>query len=261
MQKKYAFSILLAFGLASSSLDADNDDIVVQGGQAFEAMVKNAVANVASSVKKYKIASLVDPEGDYTAMALQSNPEHKQAISTIASIIKASISDAQAVCSKHKKALQGFTESYQNSVQDILNTTSSEHSAEPKVFNAIVQKFNQMVDFNTSKPTTIEPWYSKAWNAEIAGYKGVGKYVIVGTSVVLTAALTAYYLGYFDKNVTVEQMMDNLIAQAQENPNIVLVELPKILASCKDEHMQLMVLQHVLSNVEITPEIKKAFVL
>ena len=110
-----------------------------------------------------------------------------------------------------------------------------------------------------NQPTPEQAWYSKACNAELFGYKDGGKYVIVGSAVVVTALLTAYYLGCFSKTVSIEQMVDDLIMQAQENPNIVIVKLPKILASCKDEQMKLRVLQYVLSNVTMTPEIKKAF--
>ena len=107
--------------------------------------------------------------------------------------------------------------------------------------------------------TAEQAWYNKAWNAEIAGYQGAGKYVIVGSTVVATALLTAYYLGCFSKTVSIAQMVDNLIAQAQENPNIVIVELPKILALCEDEQMEKNIFKYVLSNVVLTAEIKKAF--
>ncbi len=131
---------------------------------------------------------------------------------------------------------------------------------------AIVTELNYVANLEATQTLTppfivVQPWYSKAWNAEIAGYQGAGKYVIVGTFATATALVTAYYLGYFDKAVSIEQMVDDLIAQAQENPNVVIVELPKILASCKDASVQKYIAMHVLANVEMTPEIKEAFAL
>ncbi len=120
---------------------------------------------------------------------------------------------------------------------------------------------NNKGDIGVQNPILMQsqPWYQQAWNAEIAGYKGAGKYIIVGSAVVVTAVLAAYYLGYFDKKVTVEKMVDTLIEQAQTDSNIIIAELPKILALCKNKQMKRAVLQKVLANVVITPEIKKAF--
>ncbi|MBP6892047.1 hypothetical protein KBB68_00540 [Candidatus Babeliales bacterium] len=129
----------------------------------------------------------------------------------------------------------------------------------------MVQKYKKLTEEmleNSAKlqnNTVEQAWYNKVWNAEIAGYQGAGKYVIVGSAVVATALLTAYYLGYFSKTVNIVPMVENLIAQAQQDPNVVIEELPKILALCENEQLKKNVFKYVLSNVVLTAEIKKAF--
>jgi|GEM_PF-1347901 len=98
---------------------------------------------------------------------------------------------------------------------------------------------------------------SKAWNADLFGYTGAGKYAIVATAsaVVLLSGYAVYALN----QQSVEDQVIALVQKAQKNPNVILQALPAILDVCDNDDMRIEVLQYVLSHVEITPEIATAF--
>ncbi len=239
MNKNHVFSILL-LSLSSFSLLADQDDLLIQAGElasnAAQSFTNNFFTNnFLKILKNGKTPDVIDPMGQY--------PMESEVVLGLTS---------QAVQFKNTVTLQ--TQKAMSKIQNGVIAGCQ----------SMVQELNHIADLEASN--TLESsiqnqaWYEKAWNAEIAGYKGAGKYVIV-TTAVATALLTAYYLGFFDKtSVTLEQRVDDLIFQAQADPNIVIVELPKILALCKNEKMKTYVQEYVLKNVVITPEIQEAFV-
>jgi len=98
---------------------------------------------------------------------------------------------------------------------------------------------------------------SKAWNADLFGYTGAGKYAIVATAsaVVLLSGYAVYALS----QQSVEDQVIALVQKAQKNPNVILQGLPAILDCCENDDMRVDVLQYVLSHVVITPEIAIAF--
>jgi hypothetical protein len=265
MQKHNLLSILLIFGSGVSVLNADSDDLLDQGVELLQQgaryateMTKNSVNQVLTGIKNVKTPDLVDSMGRYP-VALDTD---------------LNLGVYESVVSGVNVVAQGMKDVVKNGTTPDLVDPMGQYSVGldttpnlgvyEKLASAAswYKKSTEELLENSSKiqPVVLDKaWYSKAWNAEIAGYKNAGKYVIVGSAVVVTALVTAYSLGYFSKTVTIEQMVDDLIAQAQENPNVVIVQLPKILASCKDDHMKEAVFKYVLSNITLTPEIKKAF--
>ncbi len=97
---------------------------------------------------------------------------------------------------------------------------------------------------------------SKAWNAEIFGYAGAGKYAIVAAS---AATILSVYAMYALTQKTLEDQVIALVQKAQKNPNVILQELPVILAQCDNDDVRIEVLEYVLSRVVITSEIAAAF--
>lgn len=98
--------------------------------------------------------------------------------------------------------------------------------------------------------------FSKVWNADVFGYKGAGKYVVASAA---AAVLVAAYAVYSFARPTLEDQVVALVDKAQENPNLVLQELPGILAQCSNNDVRVQVLHYVLSQVAITPEIASVF--
>lgn len=97
-----------------------------------------------------------------------------------------------------------------------------------------------------------------AWNADLFGYKNGGKYAIVATGASAVLLAVAYTYSAFSKK-SIEDQISILLQKAQCNPNIILAELPTILAQCQNDNMRVEVLEYVLSNVKITSEIAAAY--
>lgn len=275
MNKNHVFSILL-LSLSSFSLLADQDDLLIQAGTLASNAAQSFTNNFLTIFKNGKTPDVIDPMGQYpmesevalnvvqTATDLAKNISNN-AIQAVQNYVGHSKkSDKIQALNNGPTILNSLGQNAALEAQDHSQTMSSEIKNGVVVgVNDFIKKLNPIEDLKASN--TLESsiqnqaWYEKAWNAEIAGYKGAGKYVIV-TTAVATALLTAYYLGFFDKtSVTLEQRVDDLISQAQADPNIVIIELPKILALCKNKKMKTYVQEYVLKNVVITPEIQEAF--
>lgn len=295
MQKHNLLSFLLIFGSGVSVLNADSDDLLDQGVELLQQgaryateMTKNSVNQVLTGIKNAKTPDLVDAVGQYPVVldtdlnlgvyeklassidaVVQGMKNHFNHVATLEesgalhpeNLNHYLVDGAKVMAGNVAVVLKTTAEKYVESSNAVV-AGSEALLANPFEPSIDVDKHAGIIADTVAKMVNRTPeqaWYNKAWNAEIAGYKDGGKYVIIGSAVVVTALVTAYYLGYFSKTVTIEQMVDDLIAQAQENPNVVIVQLPKILASCKDDHMKKAIFKYVLSNITLTPEIKKAF--
>lgn len=165
--------------------------------------------------------------------------------------------------------LYGFAVKAKDKAVEVGNSAyvagvSAKNTAAPYVPKPVVDakhyvsgKFAEAKDW--AYPATVEEKsrMSKMWNATVFGHEGAGKYVIV--SAVTAAALVAAYAAYCFAQPTLEDQVVALVGKAQENPNVVLQELPGILAQCSNDDVRVEVLHYVLSQVVITPEIAAAF--
>lgn len=124
--------------------------------------------------------------------------------------------------------------------------------------NSVAGKFAQLKNWAFPQPVVEEKSrFSKVWNATVFGYEGAGKYVVVSTAA--AAAIVAAYAAYCFAQPTLEDQVIALVNKAQANPNVVLQELPGILAQCSSDDARIEILHYVLSQVVITPEIAAAF--
>lgn len=92
-------------------------------------------------------------------------------------------------------------------------------------------------------------------DTQIFEYNGARKCFIAASVCTMTGV--AAYLIYFIK-FALKRQVDNLIERAQEDPNIIITELPEMLKDSKKEDVEKIV-KYVLARIKITEEINKAF--
>lgn len=147
----------------------------------------------------------------------------------------------------------------QNPFHDAAVAASKATSHAVAQTSSLVQKtYSDGIALLTGKDSSdTNSAFSRAWNAELFGYEGAGKWAIVSTAAALSM-ITAYVVS-LSSTPTFEVRVAQLVAKAQKNPNVLVQELPALLAQCSDDERRTALLAYVLSHVHVTPEIEAAF--